>query len=170
MTEHDGISAGNEYPPAALRIADPALVPLEEIVAIAEDGRKPAAHWYGGGGRSLFAEALHGRWCRMEYVFPLGPRLFELRWADGKGTRLWSVDRELHERDPGSTQDLLRTSELNFPAAEIQQMELVMHGVPHSLWSRLIKLALDAHFMEAPFPQRAAERRPERRSAPRAHG
>lgn len=169
MTDPDHAAANSVYPHTAVSIGDPALVPLEEIVAIPQDGRKPASYWFSGGGRSLFAEALDGRWSRMEYVFPLGPRLFELRWVENREPRLWSADRELHESDPDRAFRLPRQTELTFPAEEIQQMEVVMHNVPHSLWSRLIKLALDAHFVEAPFPQRASERPPDRRSRPRPH-
>lgn len=167
MTAPDDASANIVHPHNAVSIADPALAPLEEIVAIPQDGAKPASYWFSGGGRSLFAEALDGRWCRIEYVFPLGARLFELRWTENRGPRLWSTDRELQASDPERAFRLPRQTELNFPASEIQQMELVMPKVPHSLWSRLIKLALDAHFVEAPFPQRSSERRPERRSRPR---
>lgn len=116
--------------------------------------------WYCGVGRELFAEEYDGRWRQIEYVFPDDGGLLVLHWTDGKPSRLWRVAGSA----PGGRAEVER---LTFPAAEMQVLEQVLHALPHSLWARLIKLALDAHFCEEAFPQRRQQARAERRGLPR---
>lgn len=147
---------------------DPDLKPLRQVLLIPQVGTVPATHWYSGGGRGLFAEEISGRWCRIEYVFPVQGTLFELRWAENGRTRLWGMPRVSLGIQFPLHPPYEHEHAASFPADELQKLEFVMQRVPHSLWSRLIKLALDAHFIEGPFPQRAEEPRIERRKAVRA--
>lgn len=152
-----------EPPPSVGLDADILPSPLHEIVVMPQQGENAASYWFSGAGRALFAEEVDGRWFHIEYVFAVGQRLFELRWTEGRPARLWSMNRALRDIELDTLVSNPRQKELNFPVEEIQQMELVMQNVPHSLWARLIKLAMDAHFIEKPFPQRMRERHPERR-------
>lgn len=166
MASDETISRAASPGSASPNIEDPHLQAMHEVVLQAQDSGTPNTYWYCGGGRGLFAEERNGCWFRIDYVFPIANRVFELRWSDGLPPRLWSVDRA---RGKGEANDYLAPEQmaLRFPAEELQRMETVMQNVPHSLWARLIKLALDAHFADPPFRQRAREPRPERRSAPR---
>lgn len=150
-----------------LPASDALVTPLMEMVVEQYAPDKAVTYWFGGASRSLFAEEQDGRWSLIEYVFPHAGRLFELRWAEGRPVRLWSLNRTLRDMEVDTLVPNPRLKELSFPKEEIQQMELVMQNVPHSLWARLVKLALDAHFIEKPFPQRSAEPRVERRSVSR---
>lgn len=138
------------------------LEPLHEIV-LQQDSLEGAGNyrWFCGAGRELFAEEREGRWRQIEYVFPDEDSLLVLHWTDGKACRLWRVAGTDAPGDGAAPR-------LSFPAVEMQVLEQVMHALPHSLWARLIKLALDAHFSEEAFPQRRQEPREERRHLPRS--
>lgn len=141
--------------------------PLKKMAVSPQQGGQAAAHWFNGGGRLLYAEELDGRWVHVEYVFPLDGRLYELRWSEGRPTRLWSMSRSCKAFEFETLYSNHRQRELIFPVQEVQHMEIVMQDVPHSLWSRTIKLALEAHFVEKPFKQRASEPRKSRRCVER---
>lgn len=157
MVREDGIGRSG---PLEFLPSEQTPTPLHKVVAMQQVGAQPGTYWYSGGGRALFAEEVDGRWRLIEYIFPEGRRLFHLRWAAGKPIRLWSSERERPPPSSSTSLHNIRLLEITFPPDEIELLETIMHEVPHNLWARLIKLALEAHFTQSPFPQRRVERPP----------
>lgn len=136
---------------------------LVEVLCTPGDRSEADFRWFCGAGRELCAGQCDGRWKQIDYVFPEqaggGDGRFEpllaLHWREGQPVRVWRITK-----DAGAADD----APCLFPAAELQQLDHVLHYLPHSLWARLVKLALDAHFL-GPFPQRRVEPRVERRTS-----
>lgn len=145
----------------------PHVEAMHEIVLQHKDEGMQNFRWFCGSGRELFAEERDGRWVQIEYVFPADEGLFVLHWADSKPIRLWRVSAADGERRPERYQGKDGVLAFTFPARELQHLEFLMQKLPHSLWARLVKLALDAHFSPESFPQRKCEPRMERRRLPR---
>lgn len=137
---------------------DVRAITMDEILVMPQDGPMPTTYWFSGAGRALFAEERAQSWLHIEYVFPVDGRLFELRWSEGKAIRLWSMHRRLPETEQEAMVACPRQRELVFPVAEIQLLEHIMRNVPQGLKAYVLKLALDALFVERTFPQRSKER------------
>lgn len=160
-------SAFMQAQPTLLRILPPVPLPLTRLMITPCAADEPAVYWYGGAGRSLFAEEHAGRWIHIEYVFTLGSRLFELRWSEGRAPRLWSMNRTLRDIELDMLVCNPRQRELTFPVEELQQIELVMQDVPQSLCSTLMRLVSEAAVAERPLLPRAVEPPVERRRVAR---
>lgn len=118
--------------------------PMHEITSVRKDAGQPAKRWFRSTDRELMAGEQDGRWLWLEYTFPLGLQTLVLRWTDGELPQLWKVDRRARHNplNPGS--EILETlGSMPFPEQEFEQMERAMRFLPHSLWARVVKLALE---------------------------
>ena len=128
---------------AAIADNSPAAEPLHEISSVRQDDAALTRRWFRSTDRELLAGEKDGRWLWLEYTFPAGLQTLVLRWTDGEAPQLWKVDRRARHNtlNPGS-EILEILGATPFPAKELEQMERAMQTLPHSLWARVVKLAL----------------------------
>lgn len=118
--------------------------PMAPVSTVRQEEGMPTKHWFRSRTRELLAGEHAGRWVWLEYTFPVGIQSLVLRWHEGQPPALWRVDREAARNmlNPGS-QLLIPLSGQAFPAGELQQLETILQHAPHSLWARVVKLALE---------------------------